>query len=221
MKQLLAILLFLCSASVFAQDVIVKKDGSTIVCRIVELTSSEIIYKKWSDLKGSNYVMERSAASAINYENGKKVDLSESVNLYKPNNQNDGVQQYNDQALRNMDYLANMQARTKKIKTLKKIGWICGAALTGFGLVYGVVLDGDSEQKSTGRAFIIGGLVVGAGILIPTYLMDIKAKQTQAISLYQEEWKFKNNSSLSIGTDLLSDRTIGTNALGLGFRFNF
>ena len=70
-------MLLLCSASVSAQDVIVKKDGSTIVCRVVELTSSEITYKKWSNLNGSNYVMERSAASAINYENGKKVNLSE------------------------------------------------------------------------------------------------------------------------------------------------
>ena len=64
----------------FAQDVIVKKDGSTIVCRVIKFTESEIIYKKWSDLKGSNYVMDKSLASAINYENGtlvstKKVDV--------------------------------------------------------------------------------------------------------------------------------------------------
>lgn len=50
MKHLLVTLLLLCSACVFAQDVIVKKDGSTIVCRVVELTSSEITYKKWNDL---------------------------------------------------------------------------------------------------------------------------------------------------------------------------
>ena len=50
MKQLLIMLLILCSTSVSAQDVIVKKDGSTIACRAVELTSSEITYKKWNDL---------------------------------------------------------------------------------------------------------------------------------------------------------------------------
>ena len=55
MKQFLILFLFLCSTSIFAQDVIVKKDGSTIVCRVVELTSSEITYKKWGDLNGSNY----------------------------------------------------------------------------------------------------------------------------------------------------------------------
>ena len=82
MKQFMILFLLLCSASVLAQDVIVKKDGSTIVCRVVELTSSEIVYKKWSDLNGSNYVMNRADASAINYESGKKMNLSEATNLY-------------------------------------------------------------------------------------------------------------------------------------------
>ncbi len=103
MKHLLILLFLLCFVSVSAQDVIVKQDGSTIVCRIVDLTSSEITYKKWNDLNGSNYVMNRTDASAINYENGKKVNLSEVDNLYKPGNQNDGVQNYNDRALLEID----------------------------------------------------------------------------------------------------------------------
>ena len=113
MKQLLVFLFLLCSGSVFAQDVIVKKDGSTIVCRVVELTSSEITYKKWTDLNGSNYVMSRSDASSISYENGKKVDLSDATNLYKPNNQNDGVQQYNDNALLAMDRASHPKKKRK------------------------------------------------------------------------------------------------------------
>ena len=114
MKQLFLVLLLLCTVSVSAQDVIVKKDGSTIVCRVVELTESEIVYKKWGNLNGSSYVMERSAASAINYQNGKKVNLSEATNLYTPNNQNDGVQQYNDRALLALDYDINRKRTISK-----------------------------------------------------------------------------------------------------------
>ena len=84
-----------------------KKDGSTIVCRVVEVSATEITYKKWSDLNGSNYVMDKSLASAINYENGKKENLSEATNLYAPGNQNDGVQQYNDRALLRIDAASN------------------------------------------------------------------------------------------------------------------
>ncbi len=76
MKHLFVVLLLLCSAKVFAQDVILKKDGSTIVCRVIEVNDSEIVYKKFSALEGSNYVMAKSFASAINYENGSKLNIS-------------------------------------------------------------------------------------------------------------------------------------------------
>lgn len=122
MKQLLVILMLLCSACVFAQDVIVKKDGSTILCRVVELTSSEIVYKKWSDLKGSNYVMNRTDASAINYQNGKKIDLSKATNLYMPNNQNDGVQHYNDRALLDM-YEKEHPTKKRKFRWNIRVGY--------------------------------------------------------------------------------------------------
>ncbi len=129
MKHLLILLFLLCFVSVSAQDVIVKQDGSTIVCRIVDLTSSEITYKKWNDLNGSNYVMNRTDASAINYENGKKVNLSEVDNLYKPGNQNDGVQNYNDRALLEID--ANEHPK-KKLHIVNKWNIKAGLSLDMF-----------------------------------------------------------------------------------------
>ncbi len=148
MKQLLVLLLLLCSAGVSAQDVIVKKDGSTIVCRVVEVTDSEITYKKWSDLNGSNYVMDKSLASTINYENGKKESFSEATNLYTPNNQNDGTQQYNDKALLAID----AQAHPKKKRTFK---WDVRA---------GVSLNTMTGGKNITYTY---GADVGAGILFP------------------------------------------------------
>ncbi|MBO4549902.1 MAG: hypothetical protein J5733_04150, partial [Bacteroidaceae bacterium] len=63
MKQLLVLLLFLCSINIMAQDVIVKKDGSTVVCRVIEVTASEITYKKWGDLNGSSFIIDKSLVS--------------------------------------------------------------------------------------------------------------------------------------------------------------
>ena len=170
MKQLLVFLLFLCSASAFAQDVIVKKDGSTIVCRVVELTDSEITYKKWSDLNGSNYVMDRSLASAINYENGKKVNLSEAINLYMPNNQNDGTQQLNDRALLRMDYAASKPLKKAKLLRIIGIAGGIGLEIAGILLVKGSKDEmyddkygpnNDESMEYSGYACIVGG-VVGA-----------------------------------------------------------
>ena len=227
MKQLFVMLLLLCSVVANAQDVIVKKDGSTIVCRVVELTTSEIIYKKWSDLNGSNYVMNRADASAINYQNGKKVNLSEVTNLYTPNNQNDGVQQYNDRALLGMDY-AN-QKTDKKVKKLRTWGWVSGIAGVGLGALFvNLGLNADYDKDMV-KYCIIGGVLAAGGIATSTYCFvtankkqkEARMYNLQSSSLYHYNFKFDNGSYLSTGIDLLSDRTIGSKTLGLGLRYNF
>lgn len=226
MKQLLVILFLLCTMSISAQDVIVKKDGATVVCRVVELTESEIVYKKWSDLNGSNYVMERSAASAINYQNGKKVNLSEATNLYTPNNQNDGVQKYNDRALLNMDY-AN-QDTDKIVKKLRTWGWISGIAGVGLGALFVNIGSNADFNEDEVKYYIVGGVLAASGIATSTYCFvsaHKKEKQEemylQSSSLYHYNYKFDNGSYLSAGIDMLSDRTIGSKTFGLGLRYNF
>lgn len=220
MKQLLVLLLLLCSMNVSAQDVIVKKDGSTIVCRVVELTESEIVYKKWSDLNGSNYVMERSAASAINYQNGKKVNLSEATNLYKPNNQNDGVHRYNDKALLVMDW-ANSNPYNK-VKKLRTIGWVGGAVLAAGGIITFGAGEGISEYNIVGAGLGIGAIAwTSTFLLMAQHSKKRIDEKMRSISFYQYNIIFDNSSTLSVGIDMLSDRTTGSNSLGLGLRYNF
>ena len=216
MKQLLAFLFLLCAASVSAQDVIVKKDGSTIVCRVVELTSSEIVYKKWSDLNGSNYVMNRTDASAINYEDGKKVNMSEVDNLYRPGNQNDGVQQYNDRALLGMDYNIN-----RKYNRTKNIAWIGGAVLVGAGAI--VFLSDDvSETNIIGAGLAFGGIVwTTSFLLLANKYKTNNQGYLSSAPLYRQNIQFSSGSTLSLSTDLLRDNTLGQNTIGLGLRYNF
>ena len=223
MKQFLVLFLFLCSASVFAQDVIVKKDGSTIVCRVVELTSTEIVYKKWSNLNGSNYVMNRSDASTINYQNGKKVNLSEVTNLYQPHNQNDGVQHYNDRALLALD--ASATNLPKKTKKLRAIGLVGGAIVVGVG---GIVMltapsdDGYDEQMAS------GGVIMGCGVAFTTTFLILaykeKKKMDNMISyspIIQHEFQLTNGSSLIAGLEMINNHSVGEKTLGLGLRYNF
>lgn len=60
------------STQVSAQDVIVKKDGTTILSKVVEVGSSEIKYKKHSHQDGPTYSLSASEILSINYENGEK-----------------------------------------------------------------------------------------------------------------------------------------------------
>ena len=234
MKQLLVLLLLLCSMSVSAQDVIVKKDGSTIVCRVVEVTATEITYKKWSDLNGSNYIMDKSLAAAINYESGKKETFSQTESLYKPDNQNDGERAMNDKALLRLDAAVNRIP--PKVKKLRTAGWIGGVLLTGIGAVCLIIAPSQYMEKSSynnggydyrDQTYLAGGALVVGGCAWTYFLRaanrQMEKYQSQDISstIYRHDIPFSNGSSLSIGADMLSDRTLGTNTVGLGLRYNF
>ena len=216
MKQLLVLLFLLCTTSVFAQDVIVKKDGSNIVCWVVELTSTEIIYKRWGELNGSKYVMNRSDASAINYQNGKKVNLSGATNLYQPNNQNNGVRQYNDMALLRMD--ASARAPLKKARNLRLIGWAGGIVLAGLGV--GIPLIQDESDD------LLTGIGIGLGVAWTTTFLLIannykkKADLLQTSSIYQYNINV-NGKILSPSIDLLRDQALNKQTIGIGLRYNF
>ena len=65
-------MLLICSANISAQDVIVKKDGSTIISKVLEVNIADIKYKKFSNLNGPTYTISKSDVMAINYKNGEK-----------------------------------------------------------------------------------------------------------------------------------------------------
>ncbi len=234
MRKLLVLLLFLCSTSVFAQDVIVKKDGSTVVCRVEKVSDTDVTYKLWTDLKGSSYVMDKSLVSAINYENGKKETFGETESLYKPNNQNDGVQAMNDAALLKMDFEANNNGSWtyKRIKRLKTWGWIGGGTLAAVGITMLALAGGGSSgfhHDHDMRALEIGGavcLATGAGVT--TTCLVIAHKQKKKLdaaalysSLYRYDIPFSNGSTLSVGADMLHDRIMNNRTVGLGLSYNF
>ena len=59
MKKILFLLMLMCSLGAWAQDVIVKKDGSLVVCRILEVTQTEVVYQKWDDTDASKYIINQ------------------------------------------------------------------------------------------------------------------------------------------------------------------
>ena len=53
-----------------AQDVIVKKDGSTILSKVLEVNINDVKYKKFSNPNGPTYTISKTELTSINYENG-------------------------------------------------------------------------------------------------------------------------------------------------------
>ena len=77
LRLILFVLCILCiQHNIQAQDVIVKKDGSTIVCKTLEITSKEIKYKKFSNLDGPLFSIDLSEVQHVNFENGEKEEFN-------------------------------------------------------------------------------------------------------------------------------------------------
>lgn len=222
MKQLLFFLMLFCATSAVAQDVIVKKDGGTIVCRIVEVNSSEIVYKKWSDLNGANYVMDRSVASAINYETGKKDSLSAGVeNKYAPGVQNDGARALNDKALLDLDFAENdYRKEIKRWKSTKSICWICGGALCALGVV-GICASGDEPAVAVvgGVSLALGATYMCIGPIKCNKKIQEATDRVNNFTLLHNEFELNDGSKLSAGLDIL--RSGKTKSVGIGFHYNF
>ena len=80
LKLFLIVSLFFIAGIIKAQDVIVKKDNSTILSKVLRISNSEIEYKKWSNLDGPTYVISVSEILSINYENGDIDRFEDSSN---------------------------------------------------------------------------------------------------------------------------------------------
>ncbi len=55
-----------------AQDLIIMKDGDVVKTKVMEITGSEVKYKKFSNLDGPLYTIEKPLILSIVYENGEK-----------------------------------------------------------------------------------------------------------------------------------------------------
>ena len=79
-KQIILTMLSLSALNVVAQDVVVKKDGGTILAKVLEVNQDNIKYKKFSNQNGPTYTINLSDVMSVNYENGEKETFDVSAN---------------------------------------------------------------------------------------------------------------------------------------------
>jgi hypothetical protein len=73
MKHIIIItFLFFSLSHIVAQDIIYLRDGTEIEAQILEIGTSSISYKKYSNIEGPTYVIELDKLFMILYENGEK-----------------------------------------------------------------------------------------------------------------------------------------------------
>lgn len=214
--------------SALGQDVIVKRDGSTVLCKIIGVTDSEVIYEKWDNLNGPQFIMDRSLISNLNYHDGRQDKVNEQTsNAYAPGNQQTGASNYNDKALLALDYQRQGDnVYLKKAKKLKTIGWAVGSTLfiggTVLILATGSFYDGGyPEFYVPGCIMILGGISTTIGCLVKANQYAQKAKMMAVAPMFNHEFNFKDGSSLCAGIDLIRDKRITQLTLGLGLQYTF
>ena len=202
MKQLLtSLFLLFFSANLFAQDVIVRKDGSTILSKVIEVGISEIKYKKYSNLNGPIITIPKSAVIAVNYENGER------------------------------DSFINLEEALKKKKFQNNLRWAGGGLLTALGLycIADELFIGVIDVDDTGSWVLFGSSLasIGGGVWLLCSAIKHQKRinkmemQIQGVSLYEYNMNFTNGSSLGISADILNDIGVGTKTMGLGIRYYF
>lgn len=89
-KKLSFLLLFtaLTANLSFAQDLITKKSGEDVKAKVIEVTTTEIKYKKTENLNGPLFTILKSDVFSVRYENGSKDVFNDSNTSEKEKDQN-------------------------------------------------------------------------------------------------------------------------------------
>ena len=225
----------MCSLVANAQDVIVKNDGSTITSKVMEITGTEIKYKKYSNLKGPTYTINKTDVNYINYENGERENFGKTSIITQNreetyNTQNNfALQQTNNGQMSDAELLKSIDkvSLNKKAKRYKKIGWIGGATFVAAGVVLNLLSEYPwSLDEVVG---IIGYASIGAGAVWTTsFLMASNHLKKKALysantstQLMQFNLSQSKKSAIYANINMLNDNMTNRKALGFGMNFNF
>lgn len=70
-RTIFALLMTAVTTTLFAQDKIQKKDGTSLIVKLKEVSTTEIKFLKFDNLEGPIYILPLSDIDFIKYENGK------------------------------------------------------------------------------------------------------------------------------------------------------
>lgn len=240
-KLLLIITLLCASGFAKAQDVIVKKDSSTILSKVTKIGETEIEYKKWSNLDGPTYVINASEVISINFENGE-VEKFENVSntpivIQQHNDSQKGYMErdgngltlngrkLSDEEVRTLvgeeNYKTYMSAKAQisqgRVNTALFIitltGTVCLATMAG--------LNNDPDLLTL--AYVTGAI---ADISLPLMCI-LKGAGKGRMNWVADEYNRKNQSysySYSLSPSIMASKTPqlqNTYGLGLTFSMNF
>ena len=220
-----------------AQDVIVKKDGTTILSKVLEISGTEIKYKKWSNQDGPMYLINKSEVHSINYQNGEVELMSKSSVVAKSLPENERM-------LRKGKYLS-MNGRNLSIEEVQSLvdqenyetylsaisqsergtGFLISSILSGGMSILCFVAGARSGNTKTAIGAMVAGCITGSYFPIGLTLGCVfKGVGNGRISHVADEYnKGSRTFSYQISPSIIRYNSMEKqgNALGLTLSVNF
>lgn len=225
----------------FAQDVLVKKDGSTILVKVLKITETEVEYKDFNNQDGPTRVINIANLLSINYQNGQKESFSIPSSTHESPVQTPDIvtketvtKFSNDQQLMQM-YKSSKQLSPeqmqKKAKRLKIAGWTVGGVLFVGGVVAFRHMHDDCDSElyyhdhaiplGIGFSSIAAGIATWSGCYFRARKLERRSRYSvQSAPVFQQEFNV-GNDRLVVGLDMLKDNTMKNQTLGMGLTYNF
>ena len=218
----------------FAQDVLVKKDGSTILVKVLKVTETEVEYKDFNNQDGPTRVISIANLLSINYQNGQKESFSVPSSTHEsPVQMPDIVTKetvtkfFNDQQLMQM-YKSSKQLSPeqmqKKVKKLRITGRTVGGILFVGGVVAFGFMYADCDiymPLGIGFSSIAAGIATWSGCYFRARKLERRSRYSvQSAPVFQQEFNV-GNDRLVVGLDMLKDNTMKNQTLGMGLTYNF
>lgn len=147
--------------SLMAQDIIILKNGDEIKSKVTKVGKMEIDYKKWSNLNGPDYTIEKSDVFLIKYQNGEKDIISD--NNQKKQTSNSTTKLINEER---QEYYFSLYNRAYSSSDIKNTGKNTKYVFYNFGInkkselatnELEVTFNTDMDYKRTGGEDAVKG----------------------------------------------------------------
>lgn len=181
MKRLFILVVLVClGTTVYSQDVITLKDGSTIQAKVLKIDETQMLipnvtYRLWEESEGPERTIPFKLVTSIKYESGR-TDLYPSAVFVDGDDLHDAAtkDQISDDFLKLIltpeEYISFTKASmdyndARKSRTIGKWHIIPGAIMLGLGSLFAISSANSSDYYNgeAQKGNIVGGLAVAAG----------------------------------------------------------
>lgn len=218
-RFILSLVAIIITSVCFAQDIIVQKDGSIIQAKVLEVGTTEVKYKKWSNQDGPSYAIAKSNILAITYQNGEKESFNDQPVM---ENLNQHTSTYNNDVLKALN--AGNSIQKQKLLASAKNWRVAGKVIYwgGFlGTIGGCLAFVDDKIPYVPLTVgILSSIGLGA---VCNHIADNKesaAHSIASIHIIQQDYSLGSNR-LTAGVDYLKCECTNERTIGLGLSFSF